>query len=118
MDVEEIAHNKKGKTEVVLANIGSIRTTITADIPGEYDLCIHGRGSAARDEWPILLVTRDGKEIGQVTLDSPSTAPFGLPVTLTQGEHALEMRFTNDFCDPGKADRNAFVDKVEIWPKQ
>ena len=116
MDVELVAHNKVGKTEVTLANPSSVRAKIVCDVPGRYDLRICGRGSVAAGEWPILTVKLDGTEIGQVTLDSAATSPFDLPVTLTEGEHALEMRFINDYYEAGKADRNCYLDKVEIWP--
>ncbi len=117
MDVQPIAHNRAGKTEVILANPGGVRARVVCEQPGDYALRIYGRGAEARNEWPILLVLLDGERVGQVTLNTPAHAPHDLPFRLTSGVHRLEMRFVNDFYDPGKADRNAYIDKVEIWPR-
>jgi hypothetical protein len=115
MKIEEVAHNKASAIETCLANQGSLWAPIVADRAGDYELRIHGRGKQALGEWPILIVKLGGKEIGKVTLRSSSTVPFSLPVALTAGEHDLEMRFINDYYEPGKEDRNAYIDKVEIW---
>ena len=117
MDFEEVAHNARRPTELILANPGSVWADIVADAAGEYELRIYARGQVALDEWPVLVVKLDGQEIGQLTLDSPSHVPFDLPVKLTAGAHKLDMRFINDAYQVGVYDRNCYLDKVEIWPK-
>ena len=118
MDFEEVAHNARRPTELILANPGSVWADIVADAAGEYDLRIYARGQIALDEWPVLVVKLDGQQIGQITLDSPSHVPFDLPIKLTAGAHRLEMRFINDVYKAGVYDRNCCLDKVEIWPKR
>ena len=117
MDFEKVAYNSAGERELTLANPGNVWAHIVADAAGDYELRIYARGRVALDEWPVLVVKLDGKEIGRLTIDSPSHVPFGLPIRLTPGKHRLEMRYINDYYEPGKHDRNCYLDKVEVWPR-
>jgi len=116
MDFEEVAYNAAGPNELSLANPGSVWADIHTDQARDYLLRIYARGKLALDEWPILIVKLDDREIGKLTVDSPSHVPFVLPITLSKGKHRLEMRFINDAYDPGNYDRNCYIDKVEVWP--
>ena len=115
MELEEVVHNSPGPKEMILANEGSVWADVQADEAGKYVLRIYARGQLALDEWPILAVKLDDKEIGKLSIDSPSHVPFSLPITLPKGEHRLDMRFINDAYDPGNYDRNCYIDRVEIW---
>ena len=118
MRLEEVIHNRLAATEAQLANVGSLWAKVVVERPGRYTLRVFARGKVAADEWPILAVKLEGQEVGEIVLRSPVHVPFDLPIVLPAGDHDLELRFTNDYYEPGVADRNAYVDKVEVWPAE
>jgi hypothetical protein len=117
LEFEAVAHNAVQGGVLCLANPGSVWAPVHCSTPGPALLRVHARGSQAKDEWPILVVSLDGTEVGRLTVDSASTKPCPLPVALPAGEHRLELRFVNDFYDPGKADRNVWLDRLELRPQ-
>lgn len=114
MRLEKVPHNAVNGNHVCLANEGSAWAPLRAETAGGYELRIHARGSQAEGEWPLLVVKLDGTEIGRVAIDTTSMAPFSVPVKVQPGDHELELRFVNDFCIPGEADRNCYIDRVEV----
>jgi len=118
MRLQEVIHNKLAATEAQLANVGSLWAKVIVERPGRYTLRVFGRGKVAGGEWPILAVKLEGQEVGEIVLRSPVHVPFDLPIVLPAGEHELDLRFTNDYYEAGVADRNAYVDKVEVWPAE
>jgi len=117
MRLEEVPHNTVSGNHVCLANSGSAWAPLTAETKAACELRIHARGSVAAGEWPLLVVKLDGTEIGQVSVVTAAFAPFSVPLDVEPGEHELEFRFVNDFCIPGEADRNCFIDRVEIMSR-
>ena len=117
LEFEAVAFNAVRPGVLCLANPGSAWAAIQCDQAGPYLLRVHARGGPALDEWPILLATLDGTEISRLTIGSTSLEPCQLPLALNAGDHRLELRFINDYCDAGKADRNCFLDRIEIRPQ-
>ena len=114
MRLEEVAYNTTGTREVVLANEGSVWASVVVEAAVDGELCIYARGKAAADEWPVLVVKIDGGEAGRITVDAAAMTPFAIPLKLAAGTYELEMRYINDLYVPGEADRNCYIDKVEI----
>jgi hypothetical protein len=114
LEFEKVAHNAVQQGVLCLANPGSVWVPVQCRQAGSHLLRVHARGSQAKDEWPVLVVALDGADVGRITVDSTTAKPFLLPLALTAGEHRLELRFVNDFYDPGKADRNVWLDRIEI----
>lgn len=116
LEFEAVAHNAVQQGVLCLANPGSVWVPMECRQAGQYVLRVHARGSVALDEWPVLLVRLDGTEIGRLVVDSAAVKPCLLPLSLSTGDHRLELRFTNDYYDPGKADRNVWLDRIEVRP--
>jgi len=117
LEFEEVAHNAVQQGVLCLANPGSVWAPVECAAAGPALLRVHARGSQARDEWPVLVVLLDGVEAGRLTVDSTTVKPCLLPITLPAGSHRLELRFVNDFYDPGRADRNVWIDRLELRPE-
>ncbi len=118
LEFEAVAHNAVQPGVLCLANPGSVWVDVQCGQAGPYLLRVHARGSPALAEWPILVAKLDGNEVGRLSLDSTTVQPCRLPLPLTAGDHRLELRFVNDYCDPGKADRNCFLDRIDIRPQE
>lgn len=116
LEFEAVAHNTVQHSVLCLANPGSVWVPVECRQAGGYVLRVYARGSAALEEWPILLVRVAGVDIGRITVDSTAVKPCLLPLSLSSGDHRLELRFINDYYDPGKADRNVWLDRIEVRP--
>jgi YVTN family beta-propeller protein len=81
------------------------RTTIT----------IYASGSVAQSVWPNMRVSVGGSVLGNVAVNTTSYAPYTFTFTpTTPGSAELRVEFTNDFYQQNVADRNLFVDRVEL----
>ena len=118
LEFEEVSYNEARDGLLVLANPGSAWVPIICETAGSYTLCVRAKGQQAADEWPVLVLTMGDEEIGRLTIDTSSVDAFLMPLELAVGEHRLELRFINDFYDPGKADRNCYLDRIELWRTQ
>ena len=64
------------------------------------------------DGAPRMRVTVAGKVVLDQTVSATSWTEYAADVSLADGAHALEVRFTNDFNRTG-CDRNLLVDRVQ-----
>jgi hypothetical protein len=114
LEFEKVAHNTVQQGVLCLANPGSVWVPVQCSTAGPALLRVHARGSQAKDEWPILVVSLAGAEVGRISVDSATVKPCPLPLDLPAGEQRLELRFVNDYYDPGKADRNVWIDRIDL----
>lgn len=105
--------------ELFLGTTGSARGLVRVLEPGGMlRLEIHGRGTAAEDQYPIVEVLVNGESVGRVEITSSSLAPYQVGVvTLKPGIAELEVRFTNDAYDPPE-DRNVWLDRLMAYRLQ
>lgn len=80
---------------------------------GLTKLTVHARGTAAGGTWPHMVVRVGSSEVGAVDVSSEVWSPYEFSTTLLAGSQPIQIEFTNDGVD-GAADRNLYVDKLEI----
>ncbi|MGC9317345.1 MAG: carbohydrate-binding domain-containing protein [Armatimonadota bacterium] len=96
-----------------LGDVGYIEGTVRCETAGRYILRIIASGTPAEGEFPIIALSLDGRELGQVQLQAEGWLAYPMEVTLTEGEHTLRLSFTNDLHAPPE-DRNLMIDRIEV----
>ncbi len=93
---------------------GAVRAAFTCAAAGEYRIVLRGFSTPAQGEYGKARVKIDGRQIGEVELDTPVTAEFDVgAVRLGAGRHEITVEFTNDlWLGPGKEDRNLYLNAV------
>jgi len=94
---------------------GAARTSVLCDHPGRYMLRILARGMMAANEWPLMSVRLDGRELDKIRVDSTSIRAFDVRLELDRRPHILEVAFLNDYYTGPVDDRNLYVDRIEVW---
>ncbi len=80
---------------------------------GRYRLRIVAAGTPAEGEFPIIVLSIDGREAGRVELEGQGRRAYPVDVDLTAGLHTLRLAFTNDLHAPPE-DRNLTIDRIEV----
>lgn len=94
--------------------VASIRQSFSVNEAGSYRILVNAIGIEGGPNLPSVRVRIDGNELS--TLDIPQVWQdynFG-GVTLSTGDHEIEITLLNDFYEPGVGDLNLFVDEVVI----
>ena len=99
--------------ELAFATNGTARATFLCVKSGTYDLLLRGRSTAVQGKYGIAQVYVDGRDAGEVEVNSGGTATFALGrmVDLSEGEHMVSVAFINDYYAPPE-DRNLYVSAV------
>ena len=90
------------------------------NLAGKYKIVVQAKGDQYQGP-PLLSVayTSGGKEtkLGEFPVASTSIERVsGGTVDLVAGQKEITVGFTNDLCDPGKGDRNLYIQSVQLVP--
>ncbi|MBN2351958.1 MAG: hypothetical protein JXD23_05260 [Spirochaetales bacterium] len=98
-------------TQLNFGSNGTVKAAFTCALAGKYEIVLRGFSTHAKGEYGKARVKIDGRNVGEVELDSPVTAEFEAgTVRLDRGRHELTVEFTNDlWLGPGKEDRNLYL---------
>ena len=70
-------------------------------------------GQPAVGVYPRMTVRAGTQQLGTVTVDATSYAPYEFTVPATAGSRAISVSFDNDYYQNGQ-DRNLHVDSVQV----
>ncbi|MCS6862328.1 MAG: hypothetical protein NZT92_18655, partial [Abditibacteriales bacterium] len=98
---------------VYMGTSGYVEGRVHVAAAGRYRVWLWARGTPADDEYPIVALELNSKEIGRVECASDDWSPHLLTVELPAGEFILRLRFTNDRFSP-TGDRNVWIDRLEF----
>lgn len=98
---------------VYMGSSGYMEGRVRVAAAGRYRVWLWARGTPADDEYPIVALELNGKEIGRVECASDDWSAHLLTVELPEGEFVLRLRFTNDRFGP-TGDRNVWIDRLEF----
>ena len=117
----ELATGRGGRLtdsgSVVLFSNGAAIADAQIPVAGDYEIRVLARGQRAGDELPRIEVAANGTSLtgGFVEAErDDEPQEFRSSAVLESGSITITAAFTNDFYIKGKADRNAFVDAIEI----
>ncbi len=116
---EELSPDKHTKLFRSSNGIGSLGTngTVCHEVrfqkTGRYQFAVKASGTEAGGEFPNILLSIDGKPIGDLTVRRAGWQTLRLEADVPEGLHKLGLSFTNDFYDP-PADRNLKIANVRI----
>jgi hypothetical protein len=110
--VGEIPYFKKTDSQINLVAGGTVQTTFSCAAAGQYEVVVRGFSKPAANEYARVLLTLDGKEIGEAEIASPSADNFTVAtVAVAAGEHSLTLAYTNDLYKDGE-DRNLYLNAI------
>lgn len=92
---------------------GTFRSDVNL-FAGQGLVRIHAKGSSAGEDWPIMHVTVDSRDLGRLRVDSATWSAVELPVDVGETRtYRITLRFINDFIDKETGeDRNLFIEKI------
>lgn len=96
---------------------GEISKVVTFPANGDYMIRARAWQTAAGPDNAQMAMTLDGQSIKTADVANTATNPgvFEIRATATSGNHAVAVAFLNDYYDqPAAADRNLFVDWIEV----
>ncbi|NLX97089.1 MAG: hypothetical protein GXY83_13015 [Rhodopirellula sp.] len=96
-----------------LGTKGTVTATIRFAASRRYEITVVAAGTLAAGEYPKILMTLDGRPLGELTLRQTSPHTLRLKADVPEGEHVVGMTFTNDFYDPPE-DRNLRIVELSI----
>lgn len=100
----------------VLNSNGARTGPVEIPVTGEYEIAVTTWGERGGDELPRLSVRVDRREVAAAFVeglrDTPQTERVRL--RLEKGTRQIAAHFTNDFWQPGVADRNLAIEQVTI----
>ena len=82
---------------------------------GTKRVTVVARGDPAAGIWPEMEVRVNGTLVMSLSVSRDTWWPYAAAITLAQGAHTIEVRFTNDGNVNGD-DRNLLVDFASIEP--
>lgn len=89
--------------------------TRVIDMPGgESVVKIEAKGSPADGIYPYMIVELEGKEIGELYVDSPGWKEYGFSAKTGSGLGVLSVTFVNDIYNAKGEDRNLFIRGTKI----
>jgi len=100
-------------THIHLGTTGYLEGRVRFVVAGRCRFTLVAKGTKAGGAYPKVELFIDGLSIGTVDLLSDDWHRVSLEADVERGEHALRVKFTNDFYDPPD-DRNMQLDRVVI----
>ncbi len=119
IEAESLAHDptmkwyRRDAGSAYLGDSGWIEGPVEVARAGSYVLRIFAGGTPAEGTYPIVAISVDGREVGQIQLRGEAVRGYPLEVGLSQGRHVLRLTFTNDLHAPPE-DRNLTIDRIQI----
>lgn len=100
----------------MLYSNGSVGAVVDVPVTGEYEISVDSWGTRGGDELPMLSIRVDGVEARAVMIEAVKgeAQRDSVRVRLERGPRLVEGAFTNDFYQPGVADRNLGVESVTL----
>lgn len=100
----------------MLLSNGAVRAEVDVPVTGEYEFVITAWGDHGGDEYPRMSVRVDRREARAFFIEALRDAPetVRVRVRLEQGRRQISAAFTNDYWDPGVADRNLAVERIAM----
>ncbi len=98
-----------------LGSNGYIEGPVRCARAGTYLLRIVASGTPAEGEFPLIVLSIDGREVGQIELQGEGWRAYPLELTMAAGPHMLRLAFINDRHAPPE-DRNLRIDRIEALP--
>lgn len=98
-------------------NNGYIGEKVLIPKKGTYELTVTARGDMAGQDSPHMVVRISGKEAAERNVDSTAFQDYKFSVELEEGEHQIDIVFTNDYNDPNGKDRNLVINKMRLVSK-
>ena len=96
---------------------GYIEGPIDVREAGQYRVRVWAKGTPAEGQYPIVVVSVGGKEVGRVECTGDDWSPHLLHVVLPVGRNRLRVSLVNDFYEPETdTDRNLWLDRLEFQP--
>ena len=113
----DLPNFRRARDHVYMGSDGFIEGPVDVREPGRYRVYVWAKGTRVDGQYPIVVLSVGGKDIGRVECASDDWAPHQLDVHLPAGRADLRVSFVNDFYDPDTdADRNLWVDRLEFQP--
>ena len=106
---------RRNGNHVYIGNSGFVHGPVHVKTPGSYRIWVWAKGTAVEGTYPIVALSLDDHEVGEVECASDDWTPHRLVANLPKGQFTLRVRFTNDQYEPDKdEDRNLWLDRIEF----
>lgn len=98
------------------ASAGSVKASFAFRRAGEYLIRVRASGDQAGDEPAKMQWKLNDREIAVVDVPNKRDDPqfFERRIRSRAGRQVLTVTFINDYYKPGKADRNLYIEKLEM----
>ena len=115
MDLDSLNHAKLRRNGDVFMFANSTLST-NVDLPSDLkSLSIFAHADQAGGEWPHLIVSVNGEQVGEVIVNSAIEKKFYVPVQVDSGAAVISVTFVNDYNDPTTfEDRNVYLNKIKV----
>ncbi len=100
----------------LLHSSGGVQGDFDVPADGEYEIAVTAWGQRGGDELPRLSVRAERRELRAFSVEGLEQEPQTLRVRarLRAGRRQIAAHFTNDFYQPGVADRNLAVETITV----
>jgi hypothetical protein len=110
----DLAHYSTDRGYCYLGSSGWIEGQIEVPEDGQYSLAVEAAGTKAAGEYPEVVVSVDGKEVGTLHLTTEGWRVYRLPpLPLAAGRHKVRLLFANDYYRPPE-DRNLMLRRLLV----
>lgn len=96
---------------------GTVSAGFRAEIGGRYRARVSAWGDRGGDDLPRAAVVVNGERIHAAEVEATSSQnadEIEIEFTLPAGAHEIGAAFVNDFYEPGVADRNLAIGRIDI----
>lgn len=104
-------------SRLTLASQATVAMQVELPFGGNYLLTVIASGDQGGDE-PVKMNVRSGAFKKLVNIPNEKEKAYEFKLRLGKGRRKIEFSFTNDFYDPGKADRNLHIHHVHLRGEQ
>ena len=113
--VEDGGYFRRTKNELACATRMVLKAKFKCARGGNFRIIVKGRSTTAKGVHGAAKISIDGKEVGQVFLNSRYSSDFELPQTaiVSKGEHSVSFEFSNDLYADGE-DRNLYLNALGL----
>lgn len=100
----------------MLHSNGAVQGVFEIPAEGEYEIAVTAWGQRGGDDLPRLSVRTDRREVRGFSIEGVAGEPqtVRVKVRLLPGRRQIAAHFTNDFYQPGVADRNLAVEAITV----
>jgi hypothetical protein len=110
----DLAHYSTDRGYCYLGSSGWIEGQIEVPEDGQYSLAVEAAGTKAAGEYPEVVVSVDGKDVGTLHLTTEGWRVYRLPpLPLAAGRHKVRLLFANDYYRPPE-DRNLMLRRLLV----